>query len=102
MIERTPYGALDFEKDTIDFSKASGYDEMAKEGYIFVFQDIRGKYKSEGKWRYTSRCIMLRQKDAIDESTDTYDTVDWLIKNIPDNNGKAGIVGFLIPAGWHW
>ena len=49
MIERTPYGALESSKDTADFSKAPGYKEMAAEGYIFVFQDIRGKYKSEGK-----------------------------------------------------
>src|SRR6266498_3849787 len=49
MIERTPYGAFESPKDTVDFSKASGYKEMANEGYIFIFQDIRGKYKSEGK-----------------------------------------------------
>src|SRR5215203_918202 len=48
MIERTPYGALESSKDTADFSKATGYKEMANEGYIFVSQDIRGKYKSEG------------------------------------------------------
>ncbi len=93
MIERTPYGAFDFEKDTIDFSKASGYDEMAKEGYIFVFQDIRGKYKSEGKMEMNKPMYHAADPKAVDESTDTYDAIDWLVKNIPNNNGKAGIRG---------
>ena len=93
MIERTPYGALESSKDTADFSKAPGYKEMAAEGYIFVFQDIRGKYKSEGKMEMNKPMYHATDPKATDESTDTYDAIDWLIKNVPNNNGKAGIRG---------
>ena len=66
--------------------------ELAADGYIVVRQDIRGRFKSEGQF------VMLRQprdrkdKKAIDESTDTYDTIDWLLKNTP-NNGRVGMAG---------
>jgi len=93
MIERTPYGAFESPKDTVDFSNASGYKEMANEGYIFVFQDIRGKYKSEGKMEMNKPMYHTTDPKATDESTDTYDVVDWLVKNVPNNNGKAGIRG---------
>jgi putative CocE/NonD family hydrolase len=77
---------------------------MVPEGYIFAFQDIRGRYGSEGKF------VMLRPlhdpSDAkgVDESTDTYDTIDWLIKNVPANNGRVGLDGisydgFLVTMG---
>jgi putative CocE/NonD family hydrolase len=66
---------------------------MAKDGYIFVFQDIRGKFKSEGKMEMNKPMYHKTDPSAIDESTDTYDTVDWLVKNISNNNGKAGIRG---------
>ena len=72
---------------------------MAEEGYIFVFQDVRGKFKSEGKMQIHLPLIHLTRKGTTDESTDTYDSVDWLIKNIQDNNGKAGIFGISYP-GW--
>ena len=98
MIERTPYGA-DFPGDTLDFSPYPAYADMAKEGYIFIFQDIRGKYRSEGKMEIHQPLIHSTQKGAVDESTDTWDTVDWLIKNVKGNNGKAGIYGISYP-GW--
>ncbi len=72
---------------------------MAKEGYIFVFQDIRGKYKSEGRMEIHQPLIHQTQKGAVDESTDTYDAVDWLTKNVPNNKGKVGILGISYP-GW--
>src|SRR5215510_8885694 len=71
----------------------TGLEELAADGYIFVFQDIRGRFKSEGQF------VMLRPpRDrsnpiAIDESTDTYDTIDWLIRNVPNNNGRTGVLG---------
>jgi putative CocE/NonD family hydrolase len=92
MIERTPYGALN-DADTLDLSPYAGYAEMAKDGYIFVFQDIRGKFKSEGKMEMNKPMYHKTDPSAIDESTDTYDTVDWLVKNVASNNGKAGIRG---------
>src|SRR2546423_713013 len=85
MIERTPYGAFN-PADTFDFSSIAGYADMAKDGYIFVFQDIRGKYKSEGKMEMNRPIYHKTNPSAIDESTDTYDAIDWLVKNIPGNN----------------
>ena len=101
LIQRTPYGADVPVKDDSAFSVnfMGSYSSMAKEGYIFVFQDIRGKYKSEGTMQIHQPLIHTKQKGAVDESTDTYDAVDWLIKNVPANNGKAGIFGISYP-GW--
>src|SRR5678809_1294578 len=72
---------------------------MAKEGYIFVAQDIRGKYKSEGTMQIHQPLVHATQTGAVDESTDTWDTIDWLIKNTENNNGKAGIFVISYP-GW--
>jgi uncharacterized protein len=94
LFDRTPYGIEGGERNF-----AGPFSELAREGYIFVFQDIRGRYKSEGQF------VMLRQmrdkKDpkAIDESTDTYDTIDWLLKNVARNNGRVGMLGVSYP-GW--
>jgi hypothetical protein len=95
LLERTPYGVLDDEKGCAYRFRI--YQELIPEGYIFVFQDIRGRYKSEGQF------VMNRKPrtkpDAIDEGTDTYDTIEWLLKNIPNNNGRAGILGISY-GGW--
>ena len=94
LLTRTPYG-IDGAARTFEGS----YKELAADGYIFVFQDIRGRYKSEGTF------VMMRplrdRKDgrAFDESTDAYDTVEWLVKNVPGNNGNVGILGVSYP-GW--
>lgn len=103
LLQRTPYGASgsDVPEDTLfnihDFGKY--YESLLKEGYFLVFQDIRGKYKSEGKMEIHQPLIHATQKGSVDESTDTWDTVDWLMKNIKGNNGKAGIFGISYP-GW--
>ncbi|HEY4148992.1 MAG TPA: CocE/NonD family hydrolase [Chitinophagaceae bacterium] len=101
LIQRTPYGAdLPLKEDsTVDLTRFPAYTDMARDGYIFVFQDIRGKYKSEGTMQIHQPLIHATQKGAIDESTDTWDAVDWLVKNVPLNNGKAGIYGISYP-GW--
>lgn len=101
LITRTPYGAsVDIHDDSLfSFPPESPLTVLAKEGYIFVFQDIRGKYKSEGKMEIHQPLIHASVKGAIDESTDTYDAIDWLVKNVPGNNGKAGIYGISYP-GW--
>ncbi len=73
---------------------------LMKEGYIFVNQDVRGRWMSEGVYDNMRPHIpgnKLRNKKAIDESSDTYDTVDWLVKNIPNNNGKVGQYGISYP-----
>ncbi|MBA4196619.1 MAG: X-Pro dipeptidyl-peptidase [Chitinophaga sp.] len=100
LIQRTPYGANIPVQDgaTINLTKTS-LEKIGKGGYIFILQDIRGKYKSEGTMQIHQPIIHLQEKKAVDESTDTYDTVDWLIKNINNNNNKAGIFGVSYP-GW--
>jgi putative CocE/NonD family hydrolase len=87
IFKRTPYGIDGSAGNFNAYFKA-----LADDGYIFVFQDIRGKFKSEGDF------IMLRpargaDKKALDEGTDTYDTIEWLIKNVRNNNGRVGMLG---------
>jgi putative CocE/NonD family hydrolase len=98
LLKRTPYGA-DVADSLVNVSFFRGSANMAKEGYIFVIQDVRGKYKSEGTMTIHQPIVHTSQKGAVDESTDTYDAVDWLIRNIPNNNGRAGIYGVSYP-GW--
>lgn len=97
LMERTPYGAdspLLHDTLTVDsLPSASFYKALLQEGYILVFQDMRGKFKSEGTFEMTRPLYHLTSKNKTDESTDTYDAIDWLIKNIPNNNGKVGIFG---------
>ncbi|HEX2695675.1 MAG TPA: CocE/NonD family hydrolase [Acidobacteriota bacterium] len=91
IINRTPYGAGGDDKGHPKL--ATSYKELADEGYIFVFQDIRGRYGSEGKF------VMMRPPrdanvpKAFDEGTDAYDTIDWLVRNVPGNNGRVGMLG---------
>ncbi|PWT73436.1 MAG: X-Pro dipeptidyl-peptidase [Bacteroidetes bacterium] len=102
LITRTPYGA-GFEKvldnSILHLTPEFRFHHLSNEGYIFVFQDIRGKYKSEGKIVIHQPLIHEKNNTAVDESTDTWDTIDWLVKNVPGNNGKAGITGVSYP-GW--
>jgi putative CocE/NonD family hydrolase len=87
LLERTPYGVS-------AVGHLLRYSEMFADGYIFVFQDIRGRYGSEGKFE-----MLHTAPDAngVDESTDTYDTIDWLVKNVPGNNGRVGMDGISYP-----
>ena len=95
LLERTPYGVSGYQSP-----EKNGYvKDMADDGYIFVYQDIRGRYLSEGKFEMQRFTRNKKDPKAIDESTDTYDTFDWLLKNIPDNNGKAGMYGISYD-GW--
>jgi putative CocE/NonD family hydrolase len=97
LIERTPYGIpLDAKGYT---TKLHIYQEMIADGYIFVFQDIRGRYQSGGKFVMNRPPRDPRDPEAVDESTDTYDTIEWLIHHVPLNNGKAGILGISY-GGW--
>jgi putative CocE/NonD family hydrolase len=96
-LTRTPYGLND---DENGFSQELRiYKDMFADGYIFVFQDIRGRYGSEGT--FVMQRMPRDRKDAhsIDEGTDTYDTIDWLVKNVPNNNGRAGEAGISY-GGW--
>ena len=101
LIQRTPYGAdINLSRDSVfSLNRWAQMALLAQDGYIFVLQDIRGKYKSEGKMEIHQPLLHGGQKGAIDESTDTWDAVEWLVKNTPNNNGKAGIFGVSYP-GW--
>ena len=85
LIMRTPYGAPSSPRPLMSES----YKELVDEGYIFVYQDIRGRYKSEGQFVMQRPPRDKRDPRAIDESTDAYDTVAWLLKNIPGHNGPG-------------
>ncbi|MFD1142512.1 CocE/NonD family hydrolase [Larkinella insperata] len=89
LFRRTPYGV-----SKAPFPDQSSYTQfMADEGYIFVAQDIRGRYKSEGTFEMQRFSRNPADPKAIDESTDTYDTIEWLLKTIPNNNGNVGMYG---------
>lgn len=97
VMERTPYGLHDDEKG---YSRVIGrYSEMIPDDYIFVFQDIRGRYGSEGTFVMQHPVRDPKDPKAIDEGTDTYDTIDWLVKNVPHNNGRVGLLGISY-GGW--
>ena len=96
LITRSPYG-FTAERIAKGLGEGGPYRELAADHFIFVFEDIRGRFGSEGDF------INLRPtrttKNGIDEATDTYDTIDWLVKHLPDNNGRAGVFGVSY-AGW--
>jgi putative CocE/NonD family hydrolase len=100
LLTRTPYNAdiLTANKNSAHLGPAlQGYDnatEMIVEGgYIRVVQDVRGKYHSEGDYVMNRPFHGPQNPTPVDHSTDTYDTIDWLVKNIPESNGKVGILG---------
>ena len=92
LIQRTPYGAS---RGAAGFPGA--YRFLAADGYVFVFQDIRGRNGSEGE--YLMNRPLRADSAGIDEATDTYDTVAWLLANVPGTNGRAGGLGISYP-GW--
>jgi putative CocE/NonD family hydrolase len=95
LILRTPYGA----PSSAQPLASEAYRELVEEGYIFVFQDIRGRYRSEGTFVMQRPPRDRRDPQAVDESTDAYDTVAWLLDNIPGHNGRAGLWGVSY-SGW--
>ncbi len=93
LMQRTPYGCDGTDRKSFTF----GRPDLARDGYIYVCADIRGRYKSEGVFVMSRPMADHHDPKAIDESTDTYDTVDWLLKNVPGNNGRVGVVGTSYP-----
>jgi putative CocE/NonD family hydrolase len=97
LMERTPYNVAPYGID--EFPANLGPSLLfAHEKFIFVYQDVRGRYMSEGDFTITrpQKPVKTGPKDT-DESTDAYDTIDWLIKNVPGSNGKVGIWGISQP-----
>jgi len=97
LIERTPYGCAPYGSDEYrDFW--SGYKRyFLYEGYIMVIQDVRGRWMSEGKFVDVRPFIKNKKPSDTDESTDAYDAIDYLVKNIAGNNGKVGVFGTSYP-----
>jgi putative CocE/NonD family hydrolase len=97
LLTRTPYDAANRVKraaSTRMADRLSLSDELfAADGYIRVFQDVRGKYGSEGAFVMTRPVRGPLNPTATDETTDAWDTIDWLVKNVPESNGKVGMVG---------
>lgn len=99
LLVRTPYSVRHYGPD--DYHTHLGPSvEFDKDGYIFVFQDVRGKFRSEGEFQVIKAHIPEKESVGdVDESSDTYDTIEWLLKNIPNHNGRVGQWGISYP-GW--
>ena len=93
LMQRTPYGVASMTARAIE----SGKPELARSGYIFVYQDIRGRYGSEGQFVMTRPLVAHKGKRDVDESTDARDTVEWLLKHVPNNSGEVGVLGISYP-----
>ena len=100
LLTRTPYDATALSTHRISSHLASaldGYDNavetIVEGGYIRVVQDIRGKYGSEGDYVMNRPLSGPQNPTPVDHSTDTWDTIDWLVKNVPESNGRVGILG---------
>jgi len=100
---RTPYSAGPYGENKYPTRGPGPSRELSREKYIFVHQDVRGRYMSEGQFREMTPATatypdkMAKFKSGIDESTDTYDTIEWLLKNVPGNNGRVGMSGISYP-----
>jgi putative CocE/NonD family hydrolase len=97
LIERTPYSVRPYGEN--NYARRIGPNAaLMQEKYIFVYQDVRGRYMSEGvNLEVTPYLPNKKNKNQVDESSDTYDTMDWLLKNIKNNNGRAGLYGISYP-----
>jgi len=98
ILMRTPYSVAPYGADNYVEDPGMQRTRYFHEGYIMAFQDVRGRFMSEGEYVNVRPYLPVKQsRHDIDETTDTYDTVDWLIKNIPQNNGRVGISGISYP-----
>lgn len=96
LLQRTPYSSRPYGKNK--FKKKIGPNlNLMKEGNIVVYQDVRGRWMSEGVYDNMRAYIPKKTKNQSDETTDTYDTIDWLVKNVTNNNGKVGTWGISYP-----
>ncbi|MDX2057795.1 MAG: CocE/NonD family hydrolase, partial [Gemmatimonadales bacterium] len=94
LLERTPYDAEGMCRNVVD-----GAGTLARARYVFVCQDLRGKYGSEGTFSMIRPTRNPADAKAIDETTDAWDAVDWLVKNLPNTNGRVGMRGISY-GGW--
>ena len=88
LFRRTPYGV----PEKVPAAMPASTKELAQDGYIFVIQNLRGRFKSEGVFELTSQ-VNLQDPKSTNETTDAYDSIEWLVKNVPHNSGKVGMMG---------
>ncbi|WP_374575661.1 CocE/NonD family hydrolase [Phenylobacterium sp.] len=97
LLTRTPYNAAKraarYESPHMLAELPQMDEPFVEDGYIRVFQDVRGKYRSEGQYIMTRPARGPLNSSEIDHATDAYDTIDWLVKNVPETNGKVGMIG---------
>jgi uncharacterized protein len=96
LLNRTPYNAEPAGESEYNMF-VTVYYRLLKEGYILVFQDVRGRYMSEGMFVNVRPFIPNKKGNDIDEASDTYDTAEWLVKNVKNNNGRIGVFGISYP-----
>lgn len=96
LMKRTPYNVKPYGVDQYP-SELGPSPLFAKDGYIFVYQDVRGRWMSEGEMVNMRPHLTRKGPQDFDESTDTWDTIDWLVKHVPNNNGKVGQWGVSYP-----
>lgn len=98
IIWRTPYSCYPYGESNFPSRRLNSFYHFVKEGYIIVFQDVRGRFMSEGQYVNMRPYIPNKSSSTqIDETTDTYDTVDWLVNNVDNNNGNVGLWGISYP-----
>jgi len=104
LLERTPYSAAPYGAENFPARGPGPSRELSAEKYIFVYQDVRGRYLSEGQFEEMTPALAASPGSATpgqapphDESTDAFDTIEWLLQNIPNNNGRVGMLGISYP-----
>ena len=96
LLTRTPYALKPY--GTGRYTDPSGsFETLVKDGFIMVAQDVRGRFASEGTYQHVRPYNPAKGPKDSDESTDAWDTIDWLVKNVPNNNGKVGMLGISYP-----
>ena len=96
LMSRTPYSARPYGEDQFR-SKIGPNEYLMKQGNIFVYQDVRGRWMSEGVYDNMRPFVPQKSGDETDEASDTYDTIEWLINNVENNNGRVGAWGISYP-----
>ena len=97
LLKRTPYGLRPYGSSNYPQSPRGPMKWYAKERFIFAYQDVRGRNASEGEFVHVRPHLTNKGPQDIDESTDTYDTIEWLVNHVPQNNGKVGLLGVSYP-----
>jgi uncharacterized protein len=96
ILTRTPYALKPYGADSYN-DPVGSFRTLAKDKFILVTQDVRGRYGSEGEYLHVRPFNPNKGLKQIDENSDAYDTIDWLVKNVPNNNGKVGMFGISYP-----